>query len=164
MLAGLQYLHRQSVLHRDLKPKNIFLTAADQVRIGDLGCSKLMKNRLTRTQVGTPYYMSPEIWRHMSYNAKSDVWSLGCILFEMCALKPPYQANDMRSLQSKVLNHPAPRIPSCFSRELAEVVSRMLTKDPTARPGIDQMRVHAPAAAAECRPPPRSAGRRTDRV
>ena len=106
--SGLRYLHRQNILHRDLKPKNIFLSAKDSIRIGDLGSCKLMKARFTRTQVGTPYYMPPEIWNRMAYDSKCDVWSLGCILYEMCALSPPFLGHDMKSLQRAVCGASTP--------------------------------------------------------
>ena len=82
-LQGLLSLHDKSVLHRDIKPKNVFLTGKAHVRLGDLGCAKLMKGGLARTQIGTPYYMSPEIWSNHTYDAKSDMWALGCLLFEL---------------------------------------------------------------------------------
>ena len=99
-------LHENKILHRDIKPKNIFLTAADQVKIGDLGCSKFLKKGLARTQIGTPYYMSPEIWMNKSYSDKSDMWSLGCVVHEMCALRPPFVAKDIRGLSHKVRTAP----------------------------------------------------------
>ena len=80
---GLLSLHDKCVLHRDIKPKNVFLTGKAHVRLGDLGCAKLMKGGLARTQIGTPYYMSPEIWSNHTYDAKSDMWALGCLLFEL---------------------------------------------------------------------------------
>jgi serine/threonine protein kinase len=95
-------LHKINIMHRDLKPKNIFLTAHNQIRLGDLGCAKVMKAGMARTQIGTPYYMSPEIWEHKSYNAASDMWALGCIVFEMCSGRPPFLANDMQGLARKV--------------------------------------------------------------
>lgn len=73
---GLQDLHRRSILHRDIKPKNVFLTGKHHVRLGDLGCAKLLKTGLARTQIGTPYYMSPEIWAARPYDGKSDACAL----------------------------------------------------------------------------------------
>ena len=80
---------------QDLKPKNIFLSGSGDVKIGDLGCSKLVANHnFAKTQVGTPYYMSPEIWNREPYGEKSDVWAIGCILFELMALGPPFTADE----------------------------------------------------------------------
>lgn len=123
---GLQELHRKRIMHRDLKPKNIFLTGEHHIRIGDLGCSKLMRNGLARTQIGTPYYMSPEIWSKRPYDHKSDVWALGCILYEMCAQQPPFLASDMPSLAHKVKTHRLPRIPSAYSSDLSNLIANML--------------------------------------
>ena len=71
-------------------------------KLGDLNVSKVIKQGLGYTQTGTPYYASPEVWNEQPYNAKSDIWSLGCVLYEMIALKPPFQAKDMSSLYAKV--------------------------------------------------------------
>jgi len=139
ILDGLRYLHKQDILHRDLKPKNIFISSKDLIRIGDLGSCKLMKSRFTRTQVGTPYYMPPEIWQRMSYNHKCDVWSLGCVLFELCALCPPFQAHDINGLRRQVCNAPTPRMPSRYSHDLASLVSRMLSKHGNYRPSVEEI-------------------------
>lgn len=98
------------------------------MRIGDLGCAKLMKTRLTRTQVGTPYYMAPEIWSKRPYDAKCDVWALGCIIHELCTLSPPFLANDMNGLANKVKTARTPRISKRYSDDLAALVARMLSK------------------------------------
>ena len=76
-------------MHRDLKSANIFKTA-DGYKLGDLNVSKVVAGNLAYTQTGTPYYASPEVWRDEPYDSKSDIWSLGCIVFEMAMLRPPY--------------------------------------------------------------------------
>lgn len=124
---GLNALHSKQILHRDLKPRNIFLTASKHVRIGDLGCAKLMKTRMTSTQVGTPYYMAPEIWSKRPYDAKCDVWALGCILHELCSLSPPFLANDMNGLANKVKTARTPRISKRYSDDLAGLIAKMLS-------------------------------------
>ena len=134
LCSGLETLHKINIMHRDLKPKNIFLTAHNQIRLGDLGCAKIMKAGMARTQIGTPYYMSPEIWEHKSYNAASDMWALGCIIFEMCSGRPPFLANDMQGLARKVRFNASPTIGSAYSRDLASLVKRLLSKDPRNRP------------------------------
>ena len=103
MLKGLKILHDQRILHRDLKCANIFLTKDGQVKLGDLNVSKVAKKGLLYTQTGTPYYASPEVWQDKPYDKKSDIWSLGCVLYEIVTLKPPFRADDMKGLYRKVL-------------------------------------------------------------
>eukprot|EP00948_MAST-09A_sp_MAST-9A-sp1_P000552 g552.t1 len=124
--SALSMLHENKILHRDIKPKNIFLTPSDKVKLGDLGCSKLSKKGLANTQVGTPYYMSPEMWMNTKYNDKSDIWALGCVLHELCTLKPPFLANDIKGLSQKVRYAPCPNIPSAYSADLATLIKSML--------------------------------------
>lgn len=81
-------------MHRDLKSANIFKTTAGY-KLGDLNVSKVVTGSLAYTQTGTPYYASPEVWRDEPYDCKSDIWSLGCIIFEMAALKPPFEGRDL---------------------------------------------------------------------
>lgn len=91
MTSGLKVLHDRSILHRDLKCANVFLNSEGQIKLGDLNVSKIAKyDGLLFTQTGTPYYASPEVWRDQPYDLKSDIWSLGCVLYEMTALKPPF--------------------------------------------------------------------------
>ncbi len=119
---ALQYLHKHKILHRDLKPGNIFVGEEGRLKLGDFGCSKLLNRvRMARTQVGTPYYMSPELWNSQRYDEKSDVWALGCILFELAALKPPFRARSLPELARKVADCKTPLIPSSFSPELRKL-------------------------------------------
>ena len=91
-----------NILHRDLKSANVFLNKSGSAKLGDMNVSKLAKKGLLLTQTGTPYYASPEVWRDLPYDNKSDIWSLGCVLSELCALKPPFRADDMEGLFNKV--------------------------------------------------------------
>jgi NIMA (never in mitosis gene a)-related kinase len=111
-------------MHRDLKSANIFLSRDMEAKIGDMNVSKIVdKDGLNRTQTGTPYYASPEVWRDEPYNFKSDIWSLGCVIYEMAALKPPFDATDMQSLFKKVNKGIYCKIGSNYSQELALVIS-----------------------------------------
>ena len=95
MVKGLKALHARKTLHRDLKSANVFLYKDGTVKLGDLNVSKVAKKGLLYTQTGTPYYASPEVWKDQPYDARSDIWSLGCVLYEAAILKPPFTANDM---------------------------------------------------------------------
>ena len=101
-MRGIKSLHDKKILHRDLKCANIFITKDNTYKLGDLNVSKVLKQGLAYTQTGTPYYASPEVWMDKPYNAKSDIWSLGCVVYEMAALRPPFQASDLQSLYKKV--------------------------------------------------------------
>ena len=103
ILLGLKYLHSRKIIHRDLKGANIFLSHDRRtLQVGDLNVSKIAKNRLLYTQTGTPYYASPEVWRDEPYDHKSDIWSLGCLIYEMTTLKPPFLGKNMQELNQSV--------------------------------------------------------------
>ena len=91
-------------MHRDLKSANVFLNKDFTVKLGDMNVSKVANAKgLNFTQTGTPYYASPEVWKDEPYDMKSDLWSLGCVLYEMITLKPPFQSSDMGGLYKKVI-------------------------------------------------------------
>mmetsp|Transcript_115126 Transcript_115126/g.215486 ORF Transcript_115126/g.215486 Transcript_115126/m.215486 type:complete len:566 (+) Transcript_115126:138-1835(+) len=154
MCHGLKALHDMRILHRDLKPANVFLNSTPEgmtiAKLADFNVSKVAKRGLCMTQTGTPYYASPEVWRDMPYDAKSDMWSLGCVLYELVALRPPFRAEDMEGLYRKVLRGQYPRIPPHYSQDLSEVLATLLQVNPRHRPSIDQlidlpvMKRHAP--------------------
>lgn len=93
LIKALKQLHDLHILHRDLKCANVFLSRDHKVaKLGDLNVSKIAKMGMLYTQTGTPYYASPEVWRDKPYDFKSDIWSLGCVLYEICCLKTPFKA------------------------------------------------------------------------
>ena len=102
MATGLKSLHERKILHRDLKCANVFITGDGVYKLGDLNVSKVLKKDMAFTQTGTPYYASPEVWKDKPYGLKSDMWSLGCVLYEMAALRPPFVASDLQTLYKKV--------------------------------------------------------------
>jgi NIMA (never in mitosis gene a)-related kinase len=126
MTIGIKNLHDLKILHRDLKSANIFMHSSGLVQLGDLNVSKIAKKGLLYTQTGTPYYASPEVWKDQPYDNKSDIWSLGCVLYEVVALKPPFQASDMDGLYKKVLKGAYPKIPDCYSAEVNQLLSSLL--------------------------------------
>ncbi|CEL93409.1 unnamed protein product [Vitrella brassicaformis CCMP3155] len=142
MCQGLKALHDLNILHRDLKSANVFLTKARAVKIGDFNVSKVAKRGLLYTQTGTPYYASPEVWRDQPYDAKSDVWSLGCVLYEMCALKPPFRADDMEALYRKVLKGQYSKLPHIFSSDIPTLLDLCLQTNAIHRPSVTQILTH----------------------
>ena len=134
MLKGLRALHDMSIMHRDLKSANIFLTKNGQVKIGDLNVGKLIKdNKLAITQTGTPYYASPEVWADIPYNLKADLWSFGCIVYEMCCLKTPFRAKNLPELFETVTKGDYNPIPNYYSNNLSDFINRLLQVNPQNR-------------------------------
>ena len=119
MTAGLKALHARNILHRDLKSANIFQNSDGTVKLGDMNVSKIAQDGMLYTQTGTPYYASPEVWQEKPYDSKSDIWSLGCIAYEMCALNPPFRAKSMKGLYNSVLSGMYPKLPQHYSEELS---------------------------------------------
>lgn len=162
IVSGLHYCHRrqdlnrinrgedkpssvpdepQKVIHRDLKPGNIFLDANNDVKVGDFGLARVMNHDsvFAHTHVGTPYYMSPEQINDQRYNEKSDIWSLGCIIYELAALRPPFKAENHLSLAIKIKAGKFDRIPAGYSEDLWRVIKLMLNTCPDQRIAIDDL-------------------------
>lgn len=119
IVRGLKALHDLKIVHRDIKCANLFLTREGVVKLGDLNVSKVAKKGLMHTQTGTPYYASPEVWKDKPYDNKSDIWSLGCVLYEMITLLPPFRATSMQGLSQKVIKGVYTPISSSFTAELS---------------------------------------------
>lgn len=133
MTAGLKALHNLHILHRDIKCANVLTTRDGQVKLGDLNVSKVARKDMQHTQTGTPFYASPEVWRDQPYNSKSDLWSLGCVLYEIAALHPPFLANSMRGLYEKVTQGKYVQLPHRYSTELKQLVRGLLQVEPRKR-------------------------------
>lgn len=130
----------QIILHRDLKPENVFLTNGSTVKLGDFGLSKLLSaHDFASTYVGTPFYMSPEICSSERYSGKSDIWSLGCIIYELCTLEPPFNARSHLELIQKIRLGKVKPLPSRYSKELGMVIASCLRVNPDERPDTAQM-------------------------
>ena len=139
MVQGLKSLHDLNILHRDLKSANIFLFNNGLAKIGDLNVSKVAKKGLGYTQTGTPYYASPEIWNDEPYSNKSDIWSLGCVIYEMMTLHPPFRAESMEGLYHKIIKGKYPKIPDKYSSDLNEILKLLLKVDPKDRPSCSEI-------------------------
>jgi len=109
------------------------------VKMGDLNVSKVAKKGLLQTQTGTPYYASPEVWKDKPYDNKSDIWSLGCVLYEMIILLPPFRATSMQGLSQKVVRGQYDPIASHFSADLKDMVKKLLQVSPKSRPSCDEI-------------------------
>ena len=131
---GLHDLHSYNILHRDLKSANVFLFRDGTAKLGDLNVSKITPRGLGCTQTGTPYYASPEVWRDNPYNLKSDIWSLGCLCYEILMLKTPFRAETMEGLYRKVMKGKYPEISKKYSNKFDYVISNMLKLKPEERP------------------------------
>ncbi|OHT14679.1 Serine/threonine-protein kinase Nek5 [Tritrichomonas foetus] len=141
LCLALKHCHDRKILHRDLKTQNVFLTQKGLVKLGDFGISKILEHTTSfaKTSIGTPYYLSPEICEGRPYNEKSDIWSLGCVLYEICTLKHPFDSNCINGLIVKIIRcRPAP-IPKCYSANLQGIIDSLLQKQPSKRPKINQI-------------------------
>lgn len=135
-ILALKYIHDLHILHRDLKSGNFFLSKSGNIKMGDFGIAKVLEctAACAQTQIGTPYYLSPEICHGKNYAWSSDIWSMGCILYEMCARKVPFDAPDLKSLIHKITKEPAPEIPADYSVGVRNLGKELLDRDPNKRP------------------------------
>ncbi|CAK4703630.1 unnamed protein product [Aphanomyces euteiches] len=137
---ALAYLHSKNILHRDIKPQNVFLNGQGIVKLGDFGIAKALSHTLdvAQTQIGTPLYLSPEICQGDDYNAKSDMWGLGCILYELITLKSPFYAKSMPLIVTKITKATPDPLPSHVPSEIQQLVGLLLSKAPEQRPSASE--------------------------
>ena len=140
MSIGLYYIHSKKIIHRDIKTLNIFLTKNYDAKIGDLGVAKILDNtNHAMTFIGTPYYVSPEMCRNKPYNEKSDIWALGCILYELLTFNHPFTATNQAALFIKILNNKYNPFPNGVPDDLKLMVDFILQKDYEIRPSMEEI-------------------------
>uniref|UniRef100_A0A8B9GM65 non-specific serine/threonine protein kinase n=1 Tax=Amazona collaria TaxID=241587 RepID=A0A8B9GM65_9PSIT len=138
---ALKHIHDRKILHRDIKSQNIFLTKDGTIQLGDFGIARVLNStaELARTCIGTPYYLSPEICQNKPYNNKSDIWALGCVLYEMCTLKHAFEAGNMKNLVLKIISGPFPPVSTHYSYDLRNLLSQLFKRNPRNRPSVNSI-------------------------
>lgn len=140
LALALHHVHERGLLHRDLKTENVFISSAGLLKLGDFGIARgLGASELAATVVGTPYYMSPELFRGQPYAHEADVWALGCILVEMCSQCLAFEADNFNALALRVMRGAHQSLPPKYSAELHALVRLLLNVNPAGRPSVAEL-------------------------
>lgn len=138
------YKSSLSILHRDIKPANVYLDGSGNIKLGDFGLARVLKgdDNFAESVVGTPFYMSPEIIRGKKYNRKSDIWSLGCLIYELCSLAPPFTGRHMEALSKNIVDGHFERIPDIYTCDMQKIICFLLNVESGYRPSIEVILHH----------------------
>jgi serine/threonine protein kinase len=146
ILSGIDYLHTNNIIHRDIKCLNLFLTKDKKIKIGDLGVSKIVSsiNALHCTRVGTPLYLSPELIKQVPYDFKVDIWSVGCSLYHLACLEPPFSGDNLIVLGNNIVKTKQKVIPGEYSKQLSDLIEKLLSKKSDNRPSAKEAFTYIP--------------------
>ncbi|CAK9252338.1 unnamed protein product, partial [Sphagnum jensenii] len=140
IVSAITHLHENNVLHRDIKTANIFLNKEGYIKVGDFGISKMLTSRRdAESCVGTPYYISPEICEGKFYNQKSDIWALGCVLYEMACLQKTFEGSNLPALINKIVKGQFAPVKRNYSIEFRNLIKELLQKNPAMRPSAREV-------------------------
>eukprot|EP00286_Rhodomonas_abbreviata_P020724 CAMPEP_0181291804 /NCGR_PEP_ID=MMETSP1101-20121128/2165_1 /TAXON_ID=46948 /ORGANISM="Rhodomonas abbreviata, Strain Caron Lab Isolate" /LENGTH=312 /DNA_ID=CAMNT_0023396225 /DNA_START=162 /DNA_END=1097 /DNA_ORIENTATION=- len=143
---GMEHVHSQNFLHRDIKPANILLTSDSppKIKLADFGVARVLSANtlVAKTVIGTPHYLSPEMVDSKGYNQKSDVWAMGCVLYEMMALKHAFGGNNIMAVVLKIMQGSPEPLPPMYSKHVKALTDLMLSVEPSSRPSVADVLAH----------------------